>query len=92
MSDITTKLRLVCGHDSRSVDGCLHCEAADEIERLRISAKRKFDALELVCDDWDGEKFHSPSEFMPKVKARYAEGCLEGFGYDCAAAEGCDHG
>lgn len=28
-------LREQCGHDSRSVDGCGHCEAADEIERLR---------------------------------------------------------
>lgn len=33
--DLTTKLRAACGHDSRSVDGCTNCEAADEIERLR---------------------------------------------------------
>ena len=26
-------LRQQCGHDSRSVDGCGHCEAADLIER-----------------------------------------------------------
>lgn len=35
MSDITTTLRTVCGHDSHSVAGCLNCEAADEIETLR---------------------------------------------------------
>ena len=38
MMDITTKLRAVCGHDSRSVDGCVNCEAADDIERLRQHA------------------------------------------------------
>lgn len=36
--DFTTKLRAACGHDSRSVDGCMNCEAADEIERLRRHA------------------------------------------------------
>lgn len=36
--DLTTKLRAACGHDSRSVDGCTNCEAADEIERLRTHA------------------------------------------------------
>ena len=29
---ITRGLRAMCGHDSRSVDGCLTCEAADRIE------------------------------------------------------------
>lgn len=32
---IVNELRRMCGHDSRSVDGCTTCEAADEIERLR---------------------------------------------------------
>ena len=36
--DITMKLRADCGHDSRSVDGCTNCEAAEEIERLRKHA------------------------------------------------------
>lgn len=31
---IVNALRARCGHDSRSVEGCLDCEAADEIERL----------------------------------------------------------
>jgi hypothetical protein len=35
MSDITTKLRVVCGHDSRSVAGCTTCEASDMIDDLR---------------------------------------------------------
>jgi hypothetical protein len=33
--DTPMKLRAICGHDSRSVDGCTHCEAADLIEGLR---------------------------------------------------------
>lgn len=32
---IVNELRRMCGHDSRSVEGCTTCEAADEIERLR---------------------------------------------------------
>lgn len=36
--NLTTKLRAVCRHDSRSVDGCTSCEAADEIERLSTHA------------------------------------------------------
>lgn len=36
MGDTPMMLRAVCGHDSRSVDGCPHCEAADEIEAMRI--------------------------------------------------------
>jgi hypothetical protein len=35
--DVTMKLRAACGHDSRSVDGCTNCEAADEIDRLRAA-------------------------------------------------------
>lgn len=38
--DVTMQLRAACGHDSRSVDGCVNCEAADEIERLRAAAQR----------------------------------------------------
>lgn len=34
-----TKLRTICGHDSRSVEGCIHCEAADQLESqvLRVN-------------------------------------------------------
>jgi hypothetical protein len=38
MMSIVDALRRRCGHDSRSVEGCLDCEAADEIERLRKAA------------------------------------------------------
>lgn len=34
---LATELRRVCGHDSRSVDGCLHCEAADALEHRHLS-------------------------------------------------------
>ena len=37
--DVTTKLRVACGHDSRSVDGCTNCEAADMIESMRASGE-----------------------------------------------------
>jgi hypothetical protein len=33
--DVTMKLRAACGHDSRSVDGCTNCEAADMIDAFR---------------------------------------------------------
>jgi hypothetical protein len=35
MSHIPGALRWICRHDSFSVEGCLYCEAADEIERLQ---------------------------------------------------------
>lgn len=38
--DVTMKLRAVCGHDSRSVDGCPNCEAADMIDCMRADASR----------------------------------------------------
>jgi len=37
--DVTMKLRAACGHDSRSVDGCTNCEAADMIESMRASGE-----------------------------------------------------
>jgi hypothetical protein len=42
MSDITKRLRFTCGHDSRSVDGCYYCEAAELIDALRaeLAARR----------------------------------------------------
>ena len=40
------ELRAICGHDSRSVDGCLHCEAADEIEALRLRLNNALNVLE----------------------------------------------
>lgn len=33
--DTTNELRLICGHDSHDVDGCVTCEAATLIESLR---------------------------------------------------------
>ena len=46
--DTTIRLRAACGHDSRSVDGCINCEAADEIERLR-NADYRSAALIAEC-------------------------------------------
>lgn len=31
-SAMAASLRRMCGHDSRSVDGCIYCEAADMLE------------------------------------------------------------
>jgi hypothetical protein len=36
-SGLPRELRLVCGHDSRSVVGCLHCEAADALESHSVN-------------------------------------------------------
>jgi len=50
--DVTMKLRAACGHDSRSVDGCTNCEAADMIDAFRAgvlhSGKRLTAARVLV--------------------------------------------
>ena len=35
MTDTTTKLRAMCGHDSWSATDCAHCDAADDIDALR---------------------------------------------------------
>jgi hypothetical protein len=48
--DLTTRLRAACGHDSRSVDGCTNCEAAEEIERLRANLK----ATESIAAKMEG--------------------------------------
>lgn len=59
--DVTTKLRAACGHDSRSVDGCTNCEAADEIERLRLAIPAERERCAKLCDAlhdswrWDDE-------------------------------------
>lgn len=58
--DITMKLRIACGHDSRSIEGCDNCEAADLIEKLRSDysqAKEVIreckDALAEELSAWD---------------------------------------
>jgi len=51
MSDTTHQLRAVCGHDSRSISGCLHCEAAHLIERLRADLRFYENALWKACGD-----------------------------------------
>ena len=69
--DITNKLREICGHDSRDVDGCVTCEAAETIDILRRRFNKQRIALNAVADDWDGEKFHNTDPetgFMPIVK------------------------
>lgn len=45
MIDHPSELRRICGHDSRTVDGCVTCEAADAIERLRAALVA---AMEIV--------------------------------------------
>lgn len=40
MIDHPSELRRICGHDSRTVDGCVTCEAADEIDRLRAENEK----------------------------------------------------
>lgn len=49
--DVTMKLRAACGHDSRSVDGCTNCEAADEIERLRRAVLGERERCARICDE-----------------------------------------
>jgi len=43
MTDLVTDLRRLCGHDSRTIDDCLTCKAADEIEQLQRDRKTKFE-------------------------------------------------
>lgn len=38
--DTPSVLREICGHDSRSIESCVHCEAAEEIERLQTENHR----------------------------------------------------
>lgn len=45
MSDITQRLIVACGHDSRTVDGCANCEAADTIDALRAELAIASEAL-----------------------------------------------
>lgn len=65
--DVTTKLRAACGHDSRSVEGCANCEAADMIDafRNRLTAAKVLVeecqaalAEELACWDIDPPLHH----------------------------------
>jgi hypothetical protein len=56
MMTLATELRRVCGHDSRSVDGCLHCEAADALEAARrTQPAQAVDVGEVSLDGTDAE-------------------------------------
>lgn len=53
MNVLAKELRHICGHDSRSVPGCLPCDAADAVEtadRLLLNAQR-YRALRAIADD-----------------------------------------
>jgi len=52
--DTTMKLRAACGHDSRSVEGCTNCEAADLIESLRRGAATQRAEIERLTAERDG--------------------------------------
>ena len=76
MIDHPSELRRICGHDSRTVDGCVTCEAADEIERLRDEIKR---LTALVNEDTDSylrsvaEVAHKNHELMTEIERLRAE-------------------
>ena len=48
---VTTKLRIACGHDSRRVEGCTNCEAADLIDALYREVQGLKNALWKACGD-----------------------------------------
>lgn len=50
---VAVALRLRCGHDSRSVDGCLDCEAADAILALPAGQKKLADLVLKLADAVD---------------------------------------
>ena len=50
--DITSQLRTICGHDSRSVDGCVTCEAADDIETLRRAIHLEREKCAVLCESF----------------------------------------
>ena len=62
--DITAQLRRICLHDSRSVPGCLTCEAADTIESMRgeLSTLRSQNA-ELTAEN---ERLKTQSESLAR--------------------------
>ena len=45
---LATELRRVCGHDSRSVDVCLHCEAADALDAVHLANSAQTVDIEAV--------------------------------------------
>ena len=52
--DLIQRLRERCGHDSRSVDGCLDCEAADALEHnssVLVDKDREIDRLRAALAD-----------------------------------------
>ena len=78
MTDITWHLRVACGHDSRSVDGCVTCEAADEIERLRAeiaALSGRFTKAELQVMNAEAAL---ASKSAPEIDA--SAGCVEPYG------------
>ncbi len=50
--DITNELRLICGHDSHDVDGCVTCEAATLIESLRQQLAEANHAHEFMSQQY----------------------------------------
>ncbi len=69
--DITNELRLICGHDSYDVDGCVTCEAATLIESLRQQlASRDAEVAELNAEI---ERKMSAAEFVLKERDQLRE-------------------
>ena len=66
--DITNELRLICGHDSHDVDGCVTCEAATLIESLRqqLAEKVKKQCAQVI-EDWDSDSI-DPREAADAIR------------------------
>jgi len=69
MIDHPSELRRICGHDSRTVDGCVTCEAADAIERLRAALVA---AMEIVQKERTRIAYNAKGA-PPSIEIGYAD-------------------
>ena len=71
--DIAMRLRVVCGHDSRSVTGCPTCDGADLIERLRRDCSLLRDQRDAVSNEasrLSAERMTPTTSNRPAVTAK----------------------
>lgn len=61
------ELRLVCGHDSRSVENCIHCEAADALESFAACVSQGAQGESTVSEDEWVHKLEKRVEFLESL-------------------------
>ena len=72
---LAAELRRMCGHDSRSVDGCVTCEAADRLEQREAAVAELIAFVENIAESCS-EPLNSAVGYRDKESRRKFMGVL----------------